>query len=94
VRWVAVDEHKERPAEVVRGLGIEQVPTLVVSRGGREIGRIVERAEPSIEALLLGLLEDRGKPVRRQTQPATRPGAAPPHPGSGTPPHDPAEDGP
>ncbi len=57
VRWVAVDESKERPEEVVLKLEIVTVPTLVVRRGGREIGRIVERAEPSIESLLLDILE-------------------------------------
>ncbi len=62
VRWVAVDEPKERPAEVIRRLGIVKVPTLVVRRGGMEIGRIVERAEPSIEALLVDILTRRGNP--------------------------------
>jgi hypothetical protein len=56
-RWVAVDRDKREPVSEVRRLGIERVPTFVVSRGGRELGRIVETAEPSLEILLLRILK-------------------------------------
>lgn len=56
-RWVAVDRAKREPAPVVRRLGIERVPTLVVTRQGRELGRIVERAEPSLGTALLRILQ-------------------------------------
>jgi len=70
VRWVAVDRAKRRPAAVIRRLGIERVPTFVVTRHGRELGRIVERAEPSLEAALLRIL---------RSEPAAPPPAGP-HP--------------
>ncbi len=57
VRWYAVDRGKRNPPELVRRLDIEQVPTLVVKRRGRELGRIVERADPSVESRLLEILE-------------------------------------
>jgi hypothetical protein len=57
VRWIAVNRAKSEPAAEIRRLRIERVPTFVVTRGGRETGRIVERAEPSIEEALLRILD-------------------------------------
>lgn len=56
VRWVAVDRAKREPAAVVRRLAIERVPTIVVSRDGRELGRIVERADSPLERALAAIV--------------------------------------
>ncbi len=62
VRWVAVGRDKREPVSEVRRLGIERVPAFVVKRGGRELGRIVETAEPSLEVLLLQILKPSAAP--------------------------------
>ena len=56
VRWTAVDRAKREPAAAVRRLGIERIPTFVILRDGREIGRVVERAEPALETAVLRIL--------------------------------------
>lgn len=56
IEYLAVDREKEEPAELLDGLEIEFVPTFVVRRDGREVGRIVESAPGGIEADLLALL--------------------------------------
>src|SRR6185369_7849988 len=43
IRYIAVDRQKKEPAADVTGSGIHFVPTLIVSRGGHEVGRIVEQ---------------------------------------------------
>lgn len=56
IRYVGVDREKEEPAELLRGAGLEYVPTLVVHRDGREVGRVVEESPEGIEIHLLALL--------------------------------------
>jgi hypothetical protein len=55
-RQVCVDETKTEPADAVTARGIEFVPTLVVWRGERELGRVVETPVEGWAADLLGLL--------------------------------------
>lgn len=56
IRYVGVDRDKEQPAELLTGVDLQYVPTLVVRRDGRELGRIVETAPTGIELDLLALL--------------------------------------
>lgn len=57
VTYLAVDREKQEPAELLAGLEVTHVPTFIVRRDGREVGRIVERAPGAIELDLLDLLE-------------------------------------
>lgn len=57
--YIAVDRNKREPADLVAGADLHYVPTFVVFRGGREVGRIVEGAPHGIEHDLLDLLEGR-----------------------------------
>lgn len=55
-RYVGVDRSKKEPAGKLEGVGLELVPTFVLSVDGREIGRIVETPATTLEhdlALLL-----------------------------------------
>ncbi|MFP3941633.1 MAG: TlpA family protein disulfide reductase [Thermoanaerobaculia bacterium] len=56
VEYVAVDEDKAEPAELVAGRDLRYVPTVIVSRGGEEVGRVVEVSPNGIEHDLLALL--------------------------------------
>lgn len=56
IRYIAVDRQKKEPAADVTASGIRFVPTFLVSRGGQEVGRIVEQAPHSVENDLLALL--------------------------------------
>ncbi len=56
VRVVAVDRAKDAPGDLLDGVGLEYVPTFVVTRDGVEVGRVVESAPAGIEADLLSLL--------------------------------------
>ena len=56
-RYVGVDRAKREPAGRLEGVGLELVPTFVLSVDGREIGRIVETPKTTLEhdlALLIG----------------------------------------
>jgi hypothetical protein len=57
LRYIGVDRDKTAPGFDRAALRIERVPTFVVSRGGREVGRIVERAPDGLERELLALLQ-------------------------------------
>jgi hypothetical protein len=56
VTYVAVDRSLTEPADQVAGVGLIRVPTIVVKRGGTELGRIVEESPNGIEIDLVGLL--------------------------------------
>jgi len=56
IEYVAVDRDKRQPAERLAGVDVEYVPTFVVRRDGREVGRMVEVSPHGIEADLLALL--------------------------------------
>ncbi|HYO11819.1 MAG TPA: thioredoxin family protein [Thermoanaerobaculia bacterium] len=61
VRYIAVDAEKKQPGEAVTGNDIRYVPTFIVRREGREVGRIVEESPNGIEKDLLALLTGREK---------------------------------
>jgi hypothetical protein len=56
VELVAVDRDKAAPGGLADGAALRYVPTFVVLRRGKEVGRIVESAPAGIEADLAALL--------------------------------------
>jgi hypothetical protein len=56
LEYVAVDRDKKEPGGRTEGIGLDYVPTFVVRRDGREVGRIVESAPHGVEHDLLALL--------------------------------------
>lgn len=56
LEYLALDRDKREPSGRAAAAGVEYVPTFVVSRGGEEVGRVVEVAEQGIERDLLALL--------------------------------------
>jgi hypothetical protein len=56
IRYVGVDRKKQEPVGEVNGNGIRYVPTFIVHRNGREVGRIVEHSPGGVEKDLLALL--------------------------------------
>ena len=63
IRYIGVDRAKEAPNGLVDGLDIEYVPTFIVRRDGREVGRVVESAPGSVEEALLQLLTGQAQGV-------------------------------
>lgn len=57
VEYVAVDGTKQQPASEVQSNEIWYLPTFVVLRSGREVGRIVEHPPHALERDLLLLLD-------------------------------------
>jgi len=55
--YVGIDRAKKEPAALVAATDLRYVPTFVVQRDGREVGRIVESAPHGIERDLLSLLD-------------------------------------
>jgi hypothetical protein len=68
IRYIGVDREKKQPAELVTGSDIHYVPTFIVSRGGHEVGRIVESSPRGVERDLLALLrgEEKGLVTARE----------------------------
>jgi len=56
ISYIGVDRDKKEPAALVAGSGLRYVPTLIVKRDGREMGRIVESSPHGVEQDLLALL--------------------------------------
>ena len=56
IRYIGVDRDKSEPAAWVEGNDLQLIPTFVVNREGREVGRIVESSPHGIERDLLALL--------------------------------------
>lgn len=54
---ICVDRNKHGEKDEVEGLNIELVPTIIVSRGENEIGRIIETPKESLEKDLLKILQ-------------------------------------
>jgi len=73
VHYVAVDRAKKEPAAPIASYAIEFVPTFIVSRQGREVGRIVEEAPHGVEKDLLALLTGKAHGVLSTSQPAEAP---------------------
>jgi hypothetical protein len=59
IELVGVDRDKREPADRVSAADVRYVPTFVVRRGGREVGRVVEGSPEGIERDLLDLLAGR-----------------------------------
>jgi hypothetical protein len=78
IRYIGVDEAKKMPEAEVRAAGLLYVPTLIVSRGGHEVGRIVERSPKGVEADLLALLTGRASGLLTASPKMQQQGAAPP----------------
>lgn len=57
-----VDEDKSEPAEYLERYDVFRVPTLVVLRNGKEIGRITEHPKTTFKDDLLAIIEN---PERR-----------------------------
>ncbi|MFL6291415.1 MAG: TlpA family protein disulfide reductase [Thermoanaerobaculia bacterium] len=56
IHYIGVDRQKKEPAAPVTNNDIRYVPTFLVHREGREVGRIVEESPHGIEKDLLALL--------------------------------------
>ncbi len=56
IRFIGVDRAKAEPAALLRGMDVQRVPTFVIRRDGREVGRIIETAPRGIERELADLL--------------------------------------
>lgn len=56
IRYIGVDRDKQEPQQLVTGLDLRYVPTIIVKKQGDEVGRIVEEAPNGIEHDLLALL--------------------------------------
>jgi len=69
IRYVGVDRQKKEPAGDVTANGIQFVPTLIVARDGRELGRIVEQPPHGVETDLLALLTGRSRGVVSASHP-------------------------
>jgi hypothetical protein len=57
LEYIAVDHAKTAPEGLTDGIGLRYVPTIVVMRGGKEVGRIIESSPGGIENDLRALLE-------------------------------------
>lgn len=68
IRYVGVDRSKAVPTEWVDGKDLELIPTIVVSRAGKEVGRIVESSPHGIEVDLLALLRGEATGVITDSQ--------------------------
>jgi thiol-disulfide isomerase/thioredoxin len=75
IRYVGVDRQKKEPSAPIANYEIEFVPTFIVFREGREVGRIVEEAPHGVERDLLDLLSGKARGVLSASQPGE---AAPP----------------
>ena len=56
VRYVGVDHAKKEPADLLKQDDVRYLPTIIVRRGGKEVGRIVETSPHGVEQDLLALL--------------------------------------
>ncbi len=76
IRYIGVDHDKKEPADLVKEYGVHYLPTFIVRRGGREVGRIVETSPNGIERDLLALLTGKATGIlstRTDLTPATPP---------------------
>jgi len=69
VHYVGVDRQKKEPAAPIANYEIQFVPTFIVLREGREVGRIVETAPHGVERDLLALLSGTSRGVLSASQP-------------------------
>ena len=55
-------DYKQSPGGEQEGLNIHRVPTLILTKQGKEVGRIVESAQNSLEADLLNIIQGSYQP--------------------------------
>lgn len=55
--FISVDRDKKGLSDEVDGLDIEYVPTIIVYESGKEIGRIIETPEVTLEKDLIAIIE-------------------------------------
>jgi len=58
VHIICVDRNKKGYANEVEELKIERVPTFILYKNGKEIGRIIETPEPTLESQMVSILTD------------------------------------
>ncbi|MGC4058856.1 MAG: thioredoxin family protein [Chitinophagaceae bacterium] len=63
----AVDRNKVSKENEQQAYGVTMVPTIIVTKNGKELGRIVENAKTTVEADLLRISESEGKPLQMTT---------------------------
>lgn len=56
LRLIAVDEDLVEPVDLLTEYSVQDIPTLIVTRGGREIGRIIEEPKTTIEGDLARII--------------------------------------
>ncbi|HEV8578536.1 MAG TPA: thioredoxin family protein [Thermoanaerobaculia bacterium] len=78
VRYIGVDRGKKEPANEVAANDIRYLPTFIVRRDGREVGRIVETSPHGVEHDLLDLLNGKARGVLATREDLTSPGSAKP----------------
>jgi thiol-disulfide isomerase/thioredoxin len=54
--FVGMDEEQTQPADLIKKFGVTQTPTFIVLQGGKEVGRIEEKPQVSVEADLARIL--------------------------------------
>ncbi|MFP5285946.1 MAG: thioredoxin family protein [Thermoanaerobaculia bacterium] len=63
IHYIGVDQEKKQPSAPVTNNDVRYVPTFIVQREGREVGRIVEESPNGIEKDLLALLTGQARGV-------------------------------
>lgn len=63
IHYVGVDHAKKEPAAEIAKQGVRYLPTFIVRRDGKEVGRIVETSPNGIESDLLALLTGKASGV-------------------------------
>jgi hypothetical protein len=69
LHFVGVDRDKKEPAPKIAADHVLYLPTLIVRRGGAEVGRIVETSPAAVEKDLLALLSGRAHGVLSASRP-------------------------
>jgi thiol-disulfide isomerase/thioredoxin len=78
VHYVGVDHAKKEPADLLKQDDVRYLPTIIVRRGGKEVGRIVETSPHSVEQDLLALLTGKASGIL-STRQDLAPAAPQPH---------------
>lgn len=66
----AVNRDKVSKENEQKAYGVTMVPTIIILRNGKELGRIVETARTSVESDLLRITESEGKEIQQTSTPA------------------------
>lgn len=75
IHYIGVDRQKKEPSAPVTNNDIRYVPTFIVHREGREVGRIVEESPNGIEKDLLALLTGQARGLITTRTDLTPPGS-------------------